>query len=195
MGIIEVAELIADDVVLVTAAAGGIGNLLVQEAKATGATVIGVAGGAAKVRAVSDLGADVAIDYDATGWAEAVRAAVDRPITVAFDGVGGQLGSGAVDLLGPGGRLVMYGWSSGEPTEITSGLLYERGISATAAIGPRMLQRPGGVRDLEERALSAAASGRWRPVTDERFTLKDAAGAHAALERRATTGKVVLLTR
>ncbi len=89
----------------------------------------------------------------------------------------------------------MYGWSSGEPTEITSGLLYERGISATAAIGPRMLQRPGGVRDLEERALSAAASGRWRPVTDERFTLKDAADAHAALERRATTGKVVLLSR
>ena len=95
---------------LVTAAEGGIGNLLVQEAKAIGATVIGVAGGAAKVRAVSDLGADVAVDYDASRLDGRGARVVDRPVTVVFDGVGGQLGSGAVDLLGSGGRLVMYGW-------------------------------------------------------------------------------------
>jgi NADPH2:quinone reductase len=193
MGILEVAALRRDDVVLVTAAAGGIGNLLVQEARAVGAVVVGVAGGEDKVRRVKELGADAAVDYNADHWTDELRAAVDRPFTVVFDGVGGALGRGAVDVLGVGGRLVMFGWSAGEPTPISSGLLFERGISATAAIGARMLQRPGGLRELEERAIAAATSGRWLPIVDTRFSLREAAAAHAALESRATMGKVVLI--
>jgi NADPH2:quinone reductase len=197
MGILEVADLSAKDVVLITAAAGGIGSLLVQAARAAGAVTVGVAGGPAKVRLVLDLGADVAVDYDEPSWPDLVRAELgdhgDRPITALLDGVGGAAGQAALDLVGPGGRVVMFGWSAGSPLELTTGDLYARGITASAAVGPRLLQRPGGLREFEDAALAAAAEGRLTPVVAAAFPLADAAAAHQALEDRATTGKVVLV--
>jgi NADPH:quinone reductase len=193
LAILEVAALTADDVVLVTAAAGGLGSLLVQAARNAGATVVGVAGGPGKVRRVDELGVTAAIDYAAPGWSDAVRAALDgRPVTVALDGVGGALGREALELLGPGGRLVLFGFSSGQPTELSAGDLLARGISASAPIGPRIAQRPGGLRDLEEEALAAAADGRLVPLV-QRFALARAAAAHEAIESRATVGKTVLV--
>ena len=73
MGILEVADLTATDVVLVTAAAGGLGALLVQAAKAAGAVAAGAAGGPAKVALVRDLGADVAVNYRSPDWPDALR--------------------------------------------------------------------------------------------------------------------------
>jgi NADPH2:quinone reductase len=193
LAILEVAALKADDVVLVTAAAGGLGSLLVQAARDAGATVVGVAGGPAKVQRVAQLGATVAVDYSAPDWSDAVRAALDgRAVTVALDGVGGALGRGALELLGAGGRLVLFGFSSGQPTELSAGDLFARGITASAAIGARIAQRPGGLRDLEEQALEAAADGRLVPLV-QRFALAQAAAAHEAIERRATVGKAVLV--
>ena len=199
MGVLEVAELTKDDVVLVTAAAGGIGSLLVQAARNEGAVVVGVAGGPDKVERVRALGAAVAVDYRDADWTKVVRAALDNPgtaggrgVSVALDGVGGEIGRGALELLVPGGRIVLFGWSSGEPLEITTSDLYAGGITASAAVGPRMLQRPGGLRDLETRSLAEAAAGRLTPLLT-RFPLAEAAKAHEALETRATTGKVVLV--
>src|SRR4051794_19019198 len=193
LAILEVAALTAQDVVLVTTAAGGLGSLLVQAARDVGATVVGLAGGPAKVQRVAQLGATVTVDYSAPDWSAAVRSALDgREVTVALDGVGGALGRGALELLGAGGRLVLFGFSSGQPTELSAGDLFARGISATAAIGARMAQRPGGLRELEEQALAAAAAGRLVPVV-QRFALAEAAGAHEAIERRATVGKTVLV--
>ena len=193
LAILEVARLTPDDVVLVTAAAGGLGTLLVQAARNAGATVVGVAGGPAKVQRVAQAGAVVAVDYSAPGWSDAVRDALDgREVTVALDGVGGALGRGALELLGVGGRLILFGFASGEPTELSAGDLYSRGLTASAAIGARMAQRPGGVRDLEERALAAAADGRLVPLV-QRFALAQAASAHEAIESRATVGKTVLV--
>jgi NADPH2:quinone reductase len=191
--ILEVAALTAHDIVLVTAAAGGLGSLLVQAARNAGATVVGVAGGPAKVQRVAQLGAAVAVDYSAPDWSDAVRAALDgREVTVALDGVGGALGRGALELLGAGGRLILFGFSSGAPTELSAGDLFARGITASAAIGAQIAQRPGGLRDLEEQALAAAADGRLVPLV-QRFALADAAAAHEAIESRATVGKTVLL--
>jgi NADPH:quinone reductase len=191
--ILEVAALTAQDVVLVTAAAGGLGSLLVQAARNAGATVVGVAGGPAKVQRVARLGATVAVDYSAPDWSDAVRAALDgREVTVALDGVGGALGRGALELLGPGGRLILFGFSSGAPTDLSAGDLFARGITASAAIGARIAQRPGGLRDLEEQALAAAADGRLVPLV-QRFALAHAAAAHEAIESRATVGKTVLV--
>jgi NADPH2:quinone reductase len=193
MAILDVAELTADDVVLVTAAAGGIGSLAIQAVGHVGATAVGVAGGPAKVGRVRDAGAAIGVDYDGPDWVDEVRSALDgRSVTVALDGVGGAIGRGALELLGVGGRLVLFGFSSGEPTPLSAGDLFQRGISATAAIGARMMSRPGGLRDFEDRALAAAASGELVPVV-EPFALADAAAAHAALETRATVGKVVLV--
>ncbi len=193
LAILEVAALTADDVVLVTAAAGGLGSLLVQAARQAGAVVVGAAGGPAKVQRTAQLGASVAVDYSAPGWSDAVREALDgREVTVALDGVGGALGRSALELLGAGGRLILFGFSSGQPTELSAGDLFARGITASAAIGARMAQRPGGQRDLEERALAAAADGRLVPLV-QRFALAAAAEAHEAIEGRATVGKTVLV--
>jgi NADPH:quinone reductase len=193
MGILEVAQPTPEDVVLVTAAAGGIGSLLVQAARNMGAIVVGAAGGPDKVERARKLGADVGVDYREPAWPEGVREALDgQDITLALDGVGGEIGRGALELLGPGGRLVMFGWSSGEPLQITTSDLYAGGISASAAVGPRIMQRPGGMRDLETRALAEAAAGRLVPLVT-RFPLAEAAQAHAALEARQTVGKTVLV--
>jgi NADPH2:quinone reductase len=202
MGILEVAALTAKDIVLVTAAAGGLGALLVQATKAAGAVAVGLAGGPAKVDLVREVGADVAVDYLDPDWPAAVRAGLaslvdatapsDRPVTALLDGVGGEAGQAALDLVGPGGRVVMFGWTAGTPIALTTEDLYARGITASAAVGPRLLQRPGGLREFESAALAAAAEGRWTPLTT-RFPLADAAAAHRALADRATTGKVVLV--
>jgi NADPH2:quinone reductase len=193
LAILEVAALTADDVVLVTAAAGGLGSLLVQAAGNAGATVVGVAGGPAKVQRVTELGATVAVDYSAPDWSDAVRTALDgRAVTVALDGVGGTLGRAALELLGAGGRLILFGFSSGKATELSAGDLFARGITASAAIGARIAQRAGGLRDLEEQALAAAADGRLAPLV-QRFALAEAAAAHEAIESRATVGKTVLV--
>jgi NADPH:quinone reductase len=194
IGILEVARLDAGDVALVTAAAGGLGSLLVQAARNAGATVVGAAGGEAKVARARELGAAVAVDYTAADWGSTVREALDgREVTVALDGVGGELGRGALELLGPGGRLILFGFASGEPTPLTAGDLYARGLTVSAAIGPRILRRPGGMRELEEQALAAAASGQMTPLVGQRFPLAEAAAAHAAIENRATVGKTVLV--
>jgi NADPH2:quinone reductase len=196
LGILDVAQLTPEDVVLVTAAAGGIGSLLVQAARDAGAIVVGVAGGTAKLELVRRLGATVAVDYTAPEWSRTVRDALaGRGVTVALDGVGGALGRGALELLGPGGRLILFGWSSGEPTQLSAGDLYARGLTASAAIGPRVLQRPGGLRGLEEQALAAAAAGRLVALVGQSFPLGQAAAAHTAIETRATVGKTVLLPR
>jgi NADPH:quinone reductase len=195
MGILEVAELTAKDVVLVTAAAGGLGSLLVQAARAAGAVAVGVAGGSAKVEHVRRQGAQAAVDYREPGWPDEVREVLgERTVTVLLDGVGGEAGRAALELVGVGGRVVMFGWSSGDPLEVTTADLYARGLTASAAVGPRLLQRPGGVREFETLALAEAAAGRLVPAV-QTFPLADAAGAHTALETRATTGKVVLVPR
>ncbi len=194
MGILEVAEVRADDVVLVAAAAGGIGGLLVQAARNAGATVVGLAGGADKAARVRALGATYAVDYRVPGWPDEVRSLLDgREPTVGLEGVGGEIGQGVLDLLGVGGRLIMYGWAAGDgPTQVTGEKLYARGLTASVAIGPRLLRRAGGLRPLETRALAALAEGALVPVVQS-FALGDAAAAHRALETRATMGKVVLV--
>lgn len=192
MGILRFAELGPGSVALIPAAAGGIGTLLVQYARHTGATVIGLAGGPEKVARVHENGADLAVDYKDGGWPDRVRAHLDgKPVTVVFDGVGGDVARAAVELLGPGGKHLVFGWS-GEGIQSGGPLLVE-GVSEQV-LGPVMLRGAGGpdpLRTLELRALAEAAAGRLTPAVT-RFPLAAAAAAHRALETRATLGKVVL---
>lgn len=190
-GVLGVARPTAGDVVLVMSAAGGLGSLFVQAARHAGAVVVGAAAGPAKVERVRTLGADIAVDYRGADWPAHVREALGgRAVSVVLDGVGGRLGREALELLGPGGRFLLHGWASGEPTEITTRDLVERELSATWAIGPQMYPA-GGPRELAARALAEAAAGRLVPLIT-RFPLARAADAHAALEAREAVGKVVL---
>ncbi|WP_432020079.1 zinc-binding dehydrogenase [Streptomyces sp. 1222.5] len=189
LGITGFAEPGPDDVVVVPAAAGGIGTLLVQYAKNAGATVVGLAGGADKTARVHANGADLAVDYTAPGWPAEVRARLaGRPATLVYDGVGGTVAEEAVALLGPGGRHLLFGWSA-EGVGTGRGHVVD-GLTESV-LGPCMLRRAGGLRALERRALDEAARGRLRPAVT-RFPLAEAAAAHRALENRRTTGKVVL---
>ncbi|MHA7960107.1 zinc-binding dehydrogenase [Streptomyces sp. L500] len=202
LGILGFTELGEEDIVIVPAAAGGIGSLLVQYAKNAGATVVGLAGGPAKVAHVGALGADIALDYDDPEWAERARTALwGRAATVVFDGVGGAVARAAVDLLAPGGLHLVFGWSArgtvgAGPWEPEPAWLAERGITSRNVLGPAMLERFGGgetgIRRLEELSLADAAAGRVVPAV-QRFPLAEAAAAHRALETRGTIGKVVLV--
>ncbi|WP_433282627.1 zinc-binding dehydrogenase [Pseudonocardia xinjiangensis] len=193
LGILDVADLAADDVVLVPAAAGGLGTLFVQAARTAGATAVGLAGGPEKVEKVRRLGADVAVDYRDPGWRDQVlEALAGRKPTLLLDGVGGAVGRTALEMLDVGGRVVMFGWSSGAVTEFTSADVVAGSLAVVWVTGPRMLRRYGGLRPLETRALAEAAAGRLVPVVHP-FPLADAARAHTALEERATSGKVVLV--
>jgi NADPH:quinone reductase len=194
VAVLEHAAVAPDDVVVVTAAAGGLGTLFVQAIRHLGATVVGLAGGAEKVARVEALGADVAVDYGRPDWVDAVRQRLTLEPTLVLDGVGGDLGRGAFELLGTGGRIVMFGWSSGTVTPFASADLAARGLSASWSIGPAMMRRWRSLEPLERRALADGASGVWSPVVT-RFPLADAAAAHRALEERATVGKAVLVAR
>jgi NADPH2:quinone reductase len=192
-GVLRVAAIGPDDVVLVPAAAGGMGALLVQAARVAGATVVGLAGDPAKVARVRDLGAHVAVDYRDPDWPGRVRAGLDGATpTLLLDGVGGDVGRAALDLLGVASRVVMFGSSSGAVTPLTGRDVAARSLQVTWVTGPRMLAMPGGLRALETEALAAAGRGELRPLVHPPFALADAGAAHAALESRATAGKVVL---
>ncbi|HWJ64251.1 MAG TPA: zinc-binding dehydrogenase [Acidimicrobiales bacterium] len=194
MGILEQSDLTADDVVLVTAAAGGLGTLLVQAAHEAGALVAGVAGGPEKVALVRELGAHVAVDYLQPDWADRVRDGLGgRGVTLGFDSVGGDVGRTLLDLMAPGGRIRVYGWSSGAYEAPPAELLAERGVTTAMVLGKPMMERPGGIRGLEDAALAELASGRLRPITNPPFPLAQAAKAHEAIAARATVGKVVLV--
>ncbi|WBQ01835.1 zinc-binding dehydrogenase [Kribbella sp. CA-293567] len=189
-GVLEQAALDADDVVLITSAAGGMGSLFVQAARNAGAYVVGLAGGADKTKLVRDLGAQLAIDYTRTGWPGQVEDELDgREVTVVLDGVGGENGRQAFQLLGIGGRVLMFGWSGGGPIQLTTEDLMARGLSATWAIGPKLMRK---LRALETAALQESIEGRWAPLLTK-YPLTKAADAHRALENRETVGKVVLI--
>ncbi|MFJ3532070.1 MULTISPECIES: zinc-binding dehydrogenase [unclassified Streptomyces] len=200
LGILGFTPLGPESIVLVTAAAGGIGTLLVQYAKNAGANVIGLAGGPAKTGLVHANGADLAVDYTLPDWPRQVRAHLDglgRRATVVYDSVGGTTARAAVDLLDKGGQHIVYGWSGqdlhdGRPLTFTEDELTARAITSQNVLGPAMVQRGGSLRAMETRALAEAAAGRLRPAV-QRYPLAEAAAAHRALETRGTTGKVVLI--
>ncbi|MBA2954951.1 zinc-binding dehydrogenase [Nocardioides sp. MAH-18] len=188
-GVVELEPAGPDDTVLVLSAAGGLGWLLVQDARARGARVVAAARGDRGDR-LAEIAPDLVVDYGRDDWAEQVEGGV----TVVYDGVGGAIGRTALELLRPGGRLVMFGFSAGSPTAFDSGDLVRLGVSAGWSLGARMQALPGGIPGLATRALDRVAAGEWRPLVTA-YPLAEAARAHADLEGRRALGKVVLEPR
>lgn len=191
LGVLELGPPTAEDTVLVPSAAGGMGWLLVQAALKTGAQVIAAAGGPERTAVLSQLGATLVVDYTGSAWAAQVREALGG-VTLVYDGVGGAVGRAGLELLRPGGRLVMFGFSSGSPTQLDTDDLVGQAISAGWSLGPRLFGLPGGIHRLALQALERVANGEWRPLVTT-YHLSDAARAHEDLERRRALGKVVLV--
>jgi len=188
MSLIRQAAPQAGETVLVEAAAGGVGSLLVQLARNAGARVIGAAGGPRKLALAAELGADVTVDYTVAGWADDLRG---ETIDVVFDGVGGVIGRSAFERLRPGGRFSQFGLASGAFTQISPDEAATKNITVLRG-GPLT---PQDMRELTCAALAEAAAGRLRPMIGQTFPLERAADAHAAIESRATIGKTLLTVR
>jgi NADPH2:quinone reductase len=187
VALVDSARIESGDTVLVEAAAGGVGTLLVQLARNAGARVVALASQERKLATARALGADLVIDYSTPDWPSRVRA-VAGEVDVVFDGVGGDIGLAAFGLLRAGGRFCPFGMASGSFTPLPPQLARERNVNVVKS-GPASAER---LRSLTQAALDEAAAGRIRPVIGQNFELAQAATAHAAIEARSTTGKTLL---
>ena len=194
LGLVEQAEVGKGDTVLVEGAAGAVGVLSMQLARAAGAErVIALVRGTEKAQLAKDFGADIAVDTSADDWPEQVRAAAPDGVTVVFDGVGGEFGATTFELVARGGRFVIFGFSSGTMTKVDPEHAAERGVSVLSYFGPPTGPRGPEVLLRQSRdVLAAVAEGRLRTLVGTRFPLDQAAQAHAAIAARRTTGKTVL---
>ena len=189
------AQLREGESVVVHAAAGGVGSVAVQLAKAYGAgRVIGTASSDEKRRLALDLGADVAIDSRSDDMKSAIEEANGGKVDVVLDMTGGATTDGSIAALAPFGRLVFYGMASREaPSPVDLGKLMSRSRGvigfwlAHAMRDPaRHLAAP--MREL----LGMVERGELRPVVGDTYPLSEAAEAHRDLRARRTTGKLLL---
>jgi NADPH:quinone reductase len=182
------------DWALVQAAAGGVGQLLVQWLKHVGAKVIAVAGSADKVAIAMAHGADHGIVQDDT-LAKQVRALTGgRGVDVVFDGVGKATFEASLDSLKRRGLLISYGNASGPVGVVDFGILSKKG--SLFATRPTLFDYYSNRDEIEKhagRVLELIGSGVLKIAIDQRYALKDAAQAHRDLEARRTTGSTVLV--
>lgn len=184
------------DVALVHAAAGGVGQLLVQLVRARGGSVVATAGGPQKCETVRELGAEHVIDYRAVDdlAAEVRRLTDGRGVDVAYDGVGKDTFDASLASLRPRGTLALFGAASGQvpPFDIqrlnTGGSLF--------LTRPTLAHHVATREELEWRAgevLGAVAEGSLHVAVGGRYPLAEAAQAYADLEGRRTQGKLLLI--
>ncbi|MDX8526750.1 zinc-binding dehydrogenase [Mesorhizobium sp. MSK_1335] len=180
--------------VLVPAAAGGVGSLLVQLAKGQGARrVIALAGGKAKRDFVLSLGADAAIASSEADWPAQVREASDgSDAEIVYDTVGGALTKEFLDILAPGGELVFAALGRFQlPASELEALIGRNQSLKGFALLP--LLSPDSLRTSLAQLFDMAASGRLKVAIGGCFPLDEASEAHRLLEERRAIGKVVLL--
>lgn len=182
------------DIVLVHAAAGGTGLLLVQMLCAAGATVIGTCSTAEKAKLARAAGASHIIAYREEDVAERCKALTDgRGVDVVYDSVGQSTFDGSLASLRPRGLLALFGQSSGAVPLFDLQRL--NGAGSVFVTRPSLAHYIATRAELEQRSsavLSAAAAGELSVRIGGRFALRDTADAHAALESRSTTGKLII---
>jgi NADPH2:quinone reductase len=181
--------------VLVHAAAGGVGSILVPWLKAVGATVIAHAGSEEKAAIAERLGADHALSGPMDSLASEVRAlSGGRGVDVAFDGVGAASWQASLGAVARRGLIVSYGNASGPvPPFSALDLLRAGSIFVTRPSLPDYATTPEEMRASAARLFEMMESGVVKAEIGQRFPLREAAEAHRALESRATTGSTVLI--
>ena len=183
------------DTVLIHAAAGGVGLLLVQWAKRLGATVIGTVSTDEKARAAKQAGADHVILYTKEDFVEATkRLTGGQGADLVLDGVGKSTLPGSLEASAVRGQIVIFGSASGAADPVSPRLLMTKSVRlAGGSLGnftatrAELLERSGAV-------LEGIREGWLKLRIDRVMQLKDAAEAHRSLEERRTIGKIVLKT-
>jgi NADPH2:quinone reductase len=180
--------------IVVHAAAGGVGQLLVQWGKHLGARVIATVGSEAKVQIAHDLGADEVIVQARDDIAKRVREITGVGADVVYDGVGKDTWDASLDSLRPLGTMVSYGNASGAVPQISPLVLAQKGslFLTRPTLGhyvatPQLLDETAG--DL----FDVIEAGVVKIAPPTRYALADAAQAHRDLESRKTTGSLVLI--
>lgn len=183
------------DTLLIHAAAGGTGSLLVPWAKALGAHVIGTAGSQAKIDKAKALGADEMINYQQEDFAKRVRELTDaKGVDVVYDGVGKSTFNGSLDSLRPRGLLVSFGNASGPVSIPSLVVLSEKGsLYLTRPSTTTYMATTQQLRTAVAAVFAAVKDGTLQPSIEQRFPLAQVAEAHAALEGRRTSGSTILL--
>ncbi|GAA0706182.1 quinone oxidoreductase [Dokdonella soli] len=177
--------------ILVHAAAGGVGLLLTQLCRALGARVIGMTSSTAKAQQVLDAGADAALLYD-EDWVAAARAFGGAGVDAVYDSVGATL-TQSLEATRIGGHVVFYGMAGGDPAPVDPRLLMDTSKTLTGGDLWNVLT------GAEERRRRAAELFGWvrdgllKVHIDSRFPLAEGALAHARIESRASSGKVLLI--
>ena len=181
--------------ILVMAAAGGVGSILVQWAKMLGANVIGCVGSAAKEEMAAKNGCDYTINYQEGDVASRVREITGgEGVAVAYDSVGKATLVASLDSLRPTGTLISYGSASGAITDLNIGLLAQK--------GSLYIQRPTLGTYIRNRELLETTAGDLFDVVGsgqvvinigQAYPLAEAAQAHRDLEGRRTLGSTILM--
>lgn len=182
------------DAVLIHAAAGGVGQILVQWCKALGATVIATVGSEAKAEIARDLGADHVIDYSREEVAAKVAELTDgKGVAVVYDGVGKDTWAASLKSLARRGVMVTFGNASGPVPPFAPLELSAKSLSVTR---PRLFDYIATTEELDESAealFAVLGSGAVKIDIGQTFPLAEARAAHEALEGRRTTGATLLV--
>jgi NADPH:quinone reductase len=183
------------EVILLHAAAGGVGLILSQWAKALGATVIGTVGSDAKKDIARAHGCAHVINSQTEDVAKAVRALTNGAgVPVVYDGVGQATLLSSLDSLRPRGMLVSFGNASGPVKALDLGMLAARGsLYVTRPTLGSFISTDNDFAETAGDVVAMVSSGKVKIPVQQRFALADAAEAHRALESRQTTGASVLL--
>lgn len=183
------------DTALVHAAAGGVGQLLVQIAKKCGTRVIATVSSEEKAQIARELGADEVIQYTSIDFEEETkRLTGGKGVEVVYDGVGKTTFSQGLNCLKPRGYMVLYGQASGPVDPINPQILNQKGaiFLTRPTLGFYILTRD----ELLKRANDLfrwIKAGDLMVRIDREFALKEASAAHEYMEGRSTKGKVLLV--
>ena len=189
----ERGQLKAGESALIHGGASGIGTTAIQLAKAFGATVFTTVRNADKAKAVRELGADHAILYKDNDWAAEVKK-LSGGIDVVLDMVAGDYLPKNLQLLKPDGRCVVIAVQRGATATISAAVVMVNRLTLTGStLRPQSVENKGRMaRGLKEKVWPLLEAGKVKPIIYKTFPLKDAAGAHAELERADHVGKVML---
>jgi NADPH2:quinone reductase len=177
--------------VLVHAAAGGVGQLLVQLAVAAGARVLALASTADKTAVARATGAHATATY-AEDWVAAARAFADGGVDVAYDSVGRTLDD-SLRAVCNGGRVVFFGMAGGDPAPVDPRVLMDGSKTLTGGDLWNVLRTAADRRGRAFELFARAQAGTLKVVIDARYPLAEGAAAHAHLESRRALGKVLLI--